>query len=155
MKRARTLVSAVALSSMIAAVLAASALASSTAPAGTQKVAGLPHTEQVALTIAGSAMNEQLSPSLGNIAIAAGLPVRVTVTNYTREYHTFTIPGLQVSALIFPRVGSKPMTTTFMFTASKVGVFRWYCAFCAEGKHGTPHTMGGTVYVIINPSTLP
>jgi heme/copper-type cytochrome/quinol oxidase subunit 2 len=155
MKRARTLLTGVALSSMIAAVLTASALATSTASAGVPMGVGLPHAQQVALTIVGSAMNEQLSPSLGNIAIAAGLPVRVTVTNYTREYHTFTISGLNVSALILPARGQTPRTTTFTFTASRVGVFRWYCVFCAEGKHGKPHTMGGTVYVIINPSVLP
>jgi hypothetical protein len=147
MKPASKLLTAAALTVGVAGLLAASALA---APA-----ARLPHAQHVSLAITGAGMDEHVAPSLGNVAIAAGVPVQVSVTNYTHEYHTFTIAGLHVSALIFPATGKTPKTTTFTFTASRTGMFRWHCAFCAGGAHGMPHDMGGTVYVVINPSALP
>ena len=146
MKRARLLLIGAALAAALAAPLAASALA---APAS------LPHLQHVTLTIVGGGMDQHVYPSSGNIAIAAGTPVQVTVVNFSREYHTFTIPGLHVSALIFPARGLTPKTTTFTFTASKAGVFKWHCAFCAGGAHGMAHEMGGGVYAVIDPSVLP
>jgi plastocyanin len=126
------------------------------APAMSSRGAGAPaaHVQQLQLTIVGGGSTEVVGPSLGNIAIAAGVPVRMTVTNYGREYHTFTIPGLGVSALILPARGNTPTKTTFTFTASKQGIFKWYCAFCAMGMHEKPHSMGGTVYAVINPAAL-
>jgi heme/copper-type cytochrome/quinol oxidase subunit 2 len=149
MKLGTKLLTAAALAVGVAALLAASALAA------TSPSARLPHVQHVTLAITGSGMEEHVAPALGNIAIAAGVPVRVTVTNYTHEFHTFTILGLGVSALIHPATGTGPSTTTFTFTASRTGVFKWHCAFCASGTHGMPHDMGGTVYVVINPSALP
>lgn len=155
MKRATMLLTGAALSAALAALLAASALATPAGSAGARKAAGRPHVQHVQLTIVGTATDEQVSPSMGNLAIAAGVPVRVTVTNFTDEYHTFTIPGLHVSALIRPAQGQTPTKTTFTFTASKTGKYAWHCVFCASGAHGHPHSMGGTVYAIIDPSALP
>jgi heme/copper-type cytochrome/quinol oxidase subunit 2 len=114
-----------------------------------------PHVESLSLTISGSHMQQRVSPSSGNIAVAPGVTVRMTITNYTHEYHTFTIPGLHVSALIFPAHGATPRKTTFTFTANQMGTFAWHCAFCQGGFHGHQHPMGGDVFAIIDPSVMP
>ena len=124
-------------------------------PAGALQPSRLPHVQQVAITITGRGSDEQVSPAMGNIAVAAGVPVRVTVTNSTPEYHTFTIPGLNVSALIPPARGDKLGKATFTFTAYRSGTFKWHCAFCLKGVHGVRHDMRGTVYAIIDPMVLP
>jgi len=90
-----------------------------------------------------------------NFALAPGVPVRMTVTNYTSEFHTFTVPALHVSKLIAPAHGTTPATTTFTFTPLGWGAFAWTCLLCPSGAHGRPHAMGGTMYAIIDPSILP
>jgi hypothetical protein len=145
MKRTMVFVTGVAL---IAAV-AASADASAGSPAR------LPHTQHLRLMIVGQGSDARAVPAMGNIAVAAGVRVEVTVTSYSREYHTFTVPGLDVSALIPPARGHAPRTTTFTFTPSKRGSFAWHCVFCTGGDHGVAHRMGGTVFAIIDPSALP
>jgi hypothetical protein len=89
-----------------------------------------------------------------NIALAPGVPVRITVTNYTREFHTFTVPGLGLSELVLPARGHTPRETTFSFTPHQWGSFAWHCVICPTRMHGTPHTMGGTIYLITDPSAL-
>jgi hypothetical protein len=108
------------------------------------------HTQHIAITIRGG--DRILEP---NFALAPGVPVQITVTNFTHEFHTFTIPGLKVSALILPSVGHTPKATIVAFTAHTVGPFAWYCVICPSGAHGQRHVMGGTVYMIIDPSALP
>lgn len=106
--------------------------------------------QNISLTIrAGDRMVEP------NIALAPGVPVRLSVRNFTHEFHTFTIPGLHVSALILPSHGHSPRTTIVAFTPHDAGVFAWHCTICPSGMHGHGHAMGGAVYVIIKPSTLP
>ena len=91
----------------------------------------------------------------GNFALAPGVPVRVTVTNHTHEFHTFTVPGLALSELILPAQGETATKTTFSFTPLQRGSFAWHCLICPAGMHGRPHTMGGIFYLIINPSVMP
>lgn len=91
----------------------------------------------------------------GNFALAPGVRVRVTVTNYTHQLHTFTARGLGVSELIPPARGHRPSRTRFSFTAYKWGSFHWHCLICPSGQHGRPHAMGGTLYLIVDPSALP
>jgi heme/copper-type cytochrome/quinol oxidase subunit 2 len=146
MRRTRILTGAV-----LAAALAALLGVTTTAPAGTS---GLPQIQRVTFTIIGTGTHQRVLPSSGNIAIAAGVPVQVTVVNYSSEYHTFTIPGLHVSALILPAHGQTPAKTRFTFTAQRSGTFKWHCTFCANGAHGRAHEMGGTVYAIIDPAAL-
>jgi hypothetical protein len=93
--------------------------------------------------------------SAPNFALAPGVPVRLTIVNYTHEFHTFTITGLNVSALIRPAVGQASTTTTVSFTPRATGTFKWHCVICPSGAHGMRHQMGGAVYLIINPSALP
>jgi heme/copper-type cytochrome/quinol oxidase subunit 2 len=152
MQTTRKLLIGVALAAALAAVVTAAALA---APAGTLKPSKLPHVQRLAITITGRASDTRVSPAMGNLAVAAGVPVQITVTNYTRESHTFTIPGLNVSALILPAHGQQARKTTFTFTAYRSGTFAWHCAFCAKDVHGRRHPMGGTVYAIVDAMVLP
>jgi hypothetical protein len=94
--------------------------------------------------------------SAPNFALAPGVPVRLTVVNFTHEFHTFTITGLDVSALILPALlGQTPKTTLVTFTPRATGALRWHCVICPSGAHGMRHLMGGEVYLIIDPSALP
>jgi heme/copper-type cytochrome/quinol oxidase subunit 2 len=154
MRIIKVLLTAAGLATVSAVVLSASASATLASPTGLGTTTR-PHVQMEALTITGAMINEGLTPSSGNLAIAPGVPVRLTITNYTREYHTFTIPGLHVSALIFPARGKVARKTTFTFTAHQYGSFAWYCGFCTSGAHGHRHMMGGIVYAIIDPSILP
>ena len=90
-----------------------------------------------------------------NVALAPGLPVRLTVTNTTHEFHTFTIPALGVSRLILPADKHGARKTTFTFKANLRGSLAWYCIICPSGTHGQSHTMRGTLYQIIDPSVIP
>ena len=155
MRTANVLLTAAGMATVTAVALAVSATATPAAPTRAGGSATTPHVQKESLTVSGAKTNERVSPSSGNLAIAPGVPVRVTVTNYTREYHTFTIPGLHVSALILPAHGKAARVTTFTFTAHEYGTFVWYCGFCTSGAHGHRHMMGGTVYAIIDPSVLP
>jgi hypothetical protein len=93
--------------------------------------------------------------SAPNFALAPGVPVRLTVVNFTHEFHTFTIAGLKVSALILPALGHTPKTTLVTFTPLATGALRWHCVICPSGAHGQRHVMSGEVYLIIDPSALP
>lgn len=147
----RTLVATgVGLMIVAALAFAASALAtpsSSTARVSTKR----PHVQHVSLTIS----DDRVFPTGGSIAIAPGVPVRVTVWNLTSEYHTITIPGLHVSAVILPAHEGSARRTVFTFTADRYGTFRWYCVFCKNGLHGRQHAMAGRIYAVINPALLP
>ena len=132
---------------VIGALTVASASAAVSGPAVSPAGA---YTQHVAITIRGG--DRILEP---NFALAPGVPVQITVTNFTHEFHTFTIPGLKVSALILPSVGHTPKTTVVAFTPRAAGPFAWRCVICPSGAHGQRHVMGGTVYMIIDPSALP
>lgn len=105
--------------------------------------------QQVSITIRSG--DQVVDP---NFAVAAGVPVRLTVTNYTHEFHSFTSLGLGLSALIEPARAHAPTTTVVRFTPDLVGSFNWDCVICPSGMHGHPHTMGGRIYVIIDPSVF-
>lgn len=126
-----------------------------TVPAKASTATGAPHVQVLAVTIRSSGRDDAERVSPENLAIAPGVLARITFTNFTRQFHTFTVPGLHVSALIFPARGQTPRKTTFTFTAYEGGSFAWYCVFCAQGRPGHDGPMGGRVYVIINPSVLP
>ncbi len=125
------------------------ALVAATSVAG-GALRGNPYVQKVEITIL---KGDRVPES--NIALAPGVPVRITVTNYTREFHTFTVPGLGLSELILPARGHTATKTTFGFTAHGWGSFAWRCVICPTRMHGTPHTMDGTVYLITDPSALP
>jgi heme/copper-type cytochrome/quinol oxidase subunit 2 len=89
-----------------------------------------------------------------NIALAPGVPVEMTVTNETREMHTFTVRGLGVRELILPAYGRLPTKTRFTFTPDRRGTFHWHCVICPSGLHGHPHAMKGVLYLIVDPSAF-
>jgi heme/copper-type cytochrome/quinol oxidase subunit 2 len=82
-------------------------------------------------------------------AIEPGLAVRVTFTNNTQQMHTFTIPGLGVSALIAPARGAAPTRTVVTFTAHQHGVFSWQCLLCPTHDGGSGEKMSGKIYAIV------
>ena len=87
--------------------------------------------------------------SLPTFAIEPGLPVRITVVNHTRKPHTFTVPGLGVSALIAPAHGSTPTRTVVTFTAHSFGAFDWECLLCPPDGSAGREVMRGKIYAII------
>jgi len=130
-------------SSVALALIAATSVAGAAA-------GGNPYVQKVGITIlTGDRVTE------ANIALAPGVPVRITVTNYTRELHTFTVPGLGLSELILPARGHTPRETTFSFTPHQWGSFAWRCLICPTDMHGRPHSMDGILYLIVNPTALP
>ena len=114
-----------------------------------------PHVQHMAFTIVSlgrGAAGDEVAP-VANFAIAPGVPVRVTVKNFTHQVHTFTAPGMHVSVPILPARGQTPRTTTFTFVAHEGGAFAWHCVVCVGQHHR--HVMAGTVYAIVDPSVLP
>jgi hypothetical protein len=81
-------------------------------------------------------------------AVEPGLPVRITFTNYTRQMHTFTVPGLGVSAVIDAARGRAPARTVVTFTPHSYGAFAWSCLLCPDDG-SSRGSMRGTVYAII------
>lgn len=63
-----------------------------------------------------------------NFTVQQGDEVVVTVRNYDDMPHTFTAPGLKVSAVIPKGSETKAGVATFTFTASKAGSYLWWCA---------------------------
>jgi len=74
-----------------------------------------------------------------NFVVKAGTPVTVTVINYDEGPHSITAPDLKLDATIKGghEVGTKvePVSTTFTFTPTKKGNFRWYCKLPCDAKH--------------------
>ena len=66
-----------------------------------------------------------------NLVLHKGVPVTISVANYDDMPHTITAPGLKLNVVIKPgkEVDGKmvPTTTTFSFTPSAAGEFRWHC----------------------------
>lgn len=92
--------------------------------------------------VAGHEVNSGL-----NFAIEPGIPVTVAFVNTSREYHSFTVPKLGLSAVILPGSPDRPRVTRVTFTANISGVFKWQCVFCPRVHHQGP--MSGKVYAII------
>lgn len=142
------------------AALAVASLCSSAVAApssqGTSGTRATRHVQEYAISIMPSANARLESTVVGpDFAIAPQSRVRITFTNSTANFHTFSIPGLGVSTVIPPAHGSLPSVTTFAFTArTGYGVLTWYCVICKSGAHGPQHTMSGHVYAIVDPRTL-
>jgi heme/copper-type cytochrome/quinol oxidase subunit 2 len=76
-----------------------------------------------------------------NFVLKVGKPVTLTVENYDEGPHSITVPDLNLNLVL--KAGKEqadksviPVTTTFNFTPSKKGVFRWFCALPCDEKHG-------------------
>ena len=84
-----------------------------------------------------------------HLAVEPGLPVHITFTNYTAKFHTFTAPGLGITALIRPAHGNTPTKTTITFTAHSYGVFDWTCVLCPGQGDQNGAVMRGKIYAIV------
>lgn len=135
---------------ILAAVGSSLALSLAVAPAPRATPTAKLHVQKVNLTILPG--DRVVEP---NVALAPGLPVRMTVTNTTHEFHTFTVPALGVSRLILPAGKDGARKTTFSFEPKLWGSATWYCIICPSGTHGPQHAMRGTLYAIVDPSSIP
>lgn len=74
-----------------------------------------------------------------NLVLRQGVPVTLTIINYDEGAHTITAPDLGLNIQIQPGQQQsndtvKPVTTTYRFTPTKTGDFRWYCTLpCDKG----------------------
>lgn len=67
----------------------------------------------------------------------AGQTYTIKVYNYDEGPHSFTVDTLGISKTIAPYVSeTQPSLTTFTVTFPKTGVFRFYCKFPCDAKHG-------------------
>lgn len=79
-----------------------------------------------------------------SFVLKAGQKVELVFVNYDDMPHTFTAPGLKMNVIVSPgtdEAGSDkvtPTTTTYTFTPTKAGQFRWNCTLpCDSGSaHG-------------------
>jgi heme/copper-type cytochrome/quinol oxidase subunit 2 len=101
----------------------------------------------ITINVAGAGHGEHVT--VPTFAVEPGLPVRLTFTNRTQQMHTFTIPGLGVSAIIAAAHGTTPTKTVVTFTAHQHGAFSWACLLCPGHGGGAGETMKGTVYAIV------
>ena len=83
-----------------------------------------------------------------NLAVWPGEKIVIKVLNYSYGFHTFTIPALNVSALILPAKAAGPRVTVVTFLAPKHGVVGWHCVICPSGVHGKHHAMQGKLYAM-------
>lgn len=70
-------------------------------------------------------------------AIHVGDVVNIRVTNYDDMPHGMVFDTLQISKMLAPaKSDSQPGVTTFSFTATKAGTFRWYCPIPCDTDNG-------------------
>jgi hypothetical protein len=82
---------------------------------------------------------------MANFAVSPGVPVTLTIRNYTREAHTFSAPSLGLNFKIAPGSPTAPTVTRFTLVAP-YGVFAWHCRDC-------PGDMQGKIYAIAGASS--
>jgi plastocyanin len=75
-----------------------------------------------------------------NLVVQPGRVV-VTIVNYARHAHTFSVPSLGVERVVLPGSPSAPTVATVRFTA-RYGVFGWLCRLPCN------HGMRGNIYVV-------
>ncbi len=67
----------------------------------------------------------------------AGVTYTIRVYNYDEGPHSFTIDSLGISKMIVPYVSeTQPSLTTFTVKFPKAGLYRFYCKFPCDAKHG-------------------
>ena len=77
-----------------------------------------------------------------SFVLKAGEPVQLTIINYDDTQHSLTAPDLSLNIMVKPGkdvAGSDqvtPTTTTYTFTPTKKGQFRWHCIFPCDSGTG-------------------
>jgi len=76
--------------------------------------------------------------ALKGTTVQVGQQVTITIANYDDMPHSFTSPELGLNIMLPPAKGENdPSVTTYTFTPSKMGRFRWYCAIpCDSDTNG-------------------
>ncbi len=89
-----------------------------------------------------------------DLNVIQGVPVKMTIYNYDSGEHSFSSAGLglNVQAKVSPKKGV-PGITTFTFTPTKTGDFKWQCVDKCDGgmtSYSMTHDgyMMGTVHVL-------
>ena len=62
-----------------------------------------------------------------SFTVKAGEKVVVHVMNFDNGPHSFNATGLGINTIIMAGEANLPRETTFTFTATKPGVYRWHC----------------------------
>ena len=81
-----------------------------------------------------------------NLVVRPGRIV-LTIINYARHAHTFSVRGLGIERVVLPGSPTQPSTTVVKFTAPH-GTFTWYCRLPCK------HAMSGEIYVSLNPAPV-
>ena len=79
--------------------------------------------------------HDTYSPS--SITTTLGTTVKVTILNYDDMAHSFTAPDLGLNVIVQPAKDGQPTATTFTFTPTRTGKFRFFCAIpCDSDANG-------------------
>lgn len=68
----------------------------------------------------------------------------LTIVNYARHAHTFSVPGLGVERVVRPGSPTHPSITVVRF-GTRYGTFHWFC------KLPCGHGMSGDLYISLHP----
>lgn len=99
-------------------------------------------------------MHDAFSPS--DFTIVKGVPVTITIYNFDNMKHSVTNSDLGLNIQANPsKKDGDPGVTTFTFTPSKVGDFKWQCVDPCDNDNNQwsmSHTgyMMGTIHVVPN-----
>lgn len=78
-------------------------------------------------------------------SVQLGQRITLKFTNTDDAQHSFTLPDLGINVMIPGAKDGKDGTTSYTFTASKAGTFRWFCAIpCDSDNNGWAMTAGKT-----------
>ncbi len=85
-----------------------------------------------------------------SFVVKAGQPVELTIVNYDDTNHSLTAPDLGLNIMVKPGkdvAGTDqvtPTATTYKFTPTKKGQFRWHCIFPCDSGSGKGMAMKST-----------
>ncbi len=84
----------------------------------------------------------------GNLTMKVGTTYDVTILNYSKNGHTWTLPNLSVNAVVPVGSPSSPSVTHFTVKPTKAGTYQWFCAVpCEKWSMATNGFMRGYVVV--------
>ena len=136
-----------------------SAVTRTSSPSGTATAAAAPRTPAavaVKMTIdappqggsrgSNGAVDQAYAP--GALAMTVGTTYDITILNYSTDGHTWTLPELNVNAVVPVGSTSSPSVTHFTVTPKKAGTYQWFCAVpCEKWSMATNGFMRGYVVV--------